>query len=49
MSTEIIYTIILMIASLSSALIMHFIDKNNDGKIDKEEIEEVIIDNLKKD
>ena len=30
MSTEIIYTIILILASLTSALLMHVFDKNND-------------------
>jgi len=48
MSTEIIYTIILILASLSSALIMHFVDKNKDGTITKEEIEQTIIEALKK-
>lgn len=42
MSTEIFYTIILIVASLTSAILMHFFDKNRDNKITKEEIEETI-------
>ena len=48
MSTEIIYTIILILASLTSAILMHFFDRNKDNKITKEEIEETIEEKLTK-
>lgn len=48
MNTEILYGIILILASLSSALIMHYVDKNKDGNITKEEIEQTITEALKK-
>lgn len=47
--SEIVYGIILILASLISATIMHYLDKNHDNKIDKEEIEEAIIDLTKKE
>lgn len=48
MSTEIIYTIILILASLTSALLMHVFDKNNDNRITKEEIEQTVKEILEK-
>ena len=48
MSTEIIYTIILIVASLTSAILMHIFDRNRDNKITKEEIEETIEEKLTK-
>ena len=47
--SEIVYGIILILTSLISATIMHYLDKNNDNKIDKEEIEEAIIELTKKE
>ena len=46
--SEIVYGIILILTSLISATIMHYLDKNHDNKIDKEEIEETIIDLVNK-
>ena len=48
MSGEIIYTIILILASLISATLMHLFDRNKDNKITKEEIEETIKEELTK-
>ena len=47
--SQIVYGIILILASIFSATIMHYIDKNHDNKIDKEEIEEAIIELVKKE
>ena len=47
--SEILYGIIVILTSICSATIMHYIDKNHDNKIDKEEIEEAIMELVKKE
>ena len=45
---EIVTVIVIVLASLVSALTMHVYDRNKDGKITKEEIIETIKETLKK-
>ena len=47
--TEIYDVIILIIASLISGIMVHLYDKNHDGKIEKEEILEKLLDELQTD
>lgn len=45
---EIATIVIIVLASLTSALTMHFYDRNKDGKITKEEISETVKEAIEK-